>query len=112
FHEGELLGHDLDPAGHQLAAAPSATGSPRVPGPAIPPARTSRPSRYPWRAAARSASAGSRMSDWSSISPSRQSSTSSTRMNLSHRIVGASVMGLVALRWYVYAAILCGISTR
>ena len=47
-----------------------------------------------------------------SISPSRQSSNSSCSANLSERIVGASVIVLVLLRWYVYAAILCGMSTR
>ena len=33
-------------------------------------------------------------------------------MKLNDRIVGASVMRLVACRWYVYAAILRGMSTR
>ena len=52
------------------------------------------------------------MSDCSIISPSRQSSNSSARQNLSERMVGASVMVDVLFRWYVYAAILAGISTR
>ena len=56
-----------------------------------------------WWSAARSTSSGVSISDWISISPSRQSSNSSWRMNLSERIVGASVIGLVLLRWYVYA---------
>ena len=38
---------------------------------------------------------------WRSISPSRQSVVSSSRMNPSDRIVGASVIRLVAARWYV-----------
>ena len=63
-------------------------------------------------ALARSTSSSVSMSDWMSISPSRQSSNSSCSVNLSDRIVGASVIVLVLLRWYVYAAILCGISTR
>ncbi len=33
-------------------------------------------------------------------------------MNVSERIVGASVIRLVPLRWYVYAAMNRGISTR
>ena len=42
---------------------------------------------------------GVSMSDWISISPSRQSSNSSWRMKLSERMVGASVIVLVLLRW-------------
>ena len=77
---------------------------PMLPGPAMPP-DASTASRAPAAGGpARSTFSGVSISDWSSISPSRQSSNSSWRMNLSERIVGASVIGLVPFRWYVYAA--------
>ena len=91
---------------------PPATGSPRLPGPAIPPDARHNTSSSCWRRLARSTFSGVSSSDWISISPSRQSSNSSCKREVSERIVGASVMRLVALRWNVYAAMNRGISTR
>ena len=78
----------------------------------MPPASSISFSSRAWCAAARSTSSGVSISDCSSISPSRQSSNSSCRMKLIERIVGASVIWLVLLRWYVYAAMKCGMNTR
>src|SRR5262249_462424 len=94
------------------ASAPASSPVPMLPGPVMPPAATISCSSSRCRLAARSTSSGEVISDCKSISPSRQSSNSSCRMNFSERIVGAAVILLVALRWNVYAAILRGMSTR
>src|SRR6202008_260244 len=74
---------------------------PRLPGPAMPPEARTRASSSLWRFIARSTLSGESMSDWSSISPSRQSSNSSCSANFNERIVGASVIRLVPFKWYV-----------
>ena len=67
----------------------------------MPPAASNSFSSRAWWAAARSTSSSVSMRDWMSISPSRQSSNSSWRAKRSERIVGASVIVDVLLRWKV-----------
>src|SRR5262249_58124152 len=84
----------------ELAHQPTAPSpDPMEPGPVTPPAATINVSSRAWWRAARSTSSGASMSDWMSISPSRQSSSSSCSTNFSDRIVGASVIVDVLFTW-------------
>src|SRR4029079_9722491 len=98
-HEALVTGQ-LGLGQHLLHATDtSCAGSPRLPGPAIPPDASASCSSSCWRRPALSTLSGVSSNDWMSISPSRQSSNSSCSANESDRIVGASVIRLVALRW-------------
>ena len=112
--EAVVAGQILDGEGlpHAWFSSSLEYGSPMVPGPVMPPAASSSFCSLAWWSTARCTASSLSMRDCSIISPSRQSSSSSARQNLSERMVGASVIVDVLLRWYVYAAILAGISTR